>query len=232
MTVFHPGTVIDQAERQGWTCTSYDAGQGQLVFLERWMRGDKFMLHVWCTTGTVGSYLDHPSQGKQQLYRRNVDESMLRQILNNPRVHTGQGYHERSELDRRQPQQEARTRTVACPGCGKMHFTMGDTAQHFESGRCPSCPGQDNARRAAYGFVRQQEQRAGTAGAFTNGQQMLTYNGSGQVDHTAGYESGAYNYSCPGCGKQFRSMSALLNHQQAKPQCRGVTHLALGFTTF
>ena len=233
MVVFDYSEVIEQAKRQGWTCTRYEHGQGQLVFLERWMREDKYMLHVWCTTGTIGSYLDHPTQGKTQLYRRNIDDySMLRQILNDPRTHTGQGYHERSELERRQPQQEARTRTVGCPGCGKMHFTMGDTAQHFESGRCSSCPGQENAQRVAYGFVRQQEERAGTAGAFTNGPQMLTYNGSGQVDHAAGYQSGAHNYSCPGCGKQFRLASAMLNHQQAKPQCRSATHLALRFSPF
>ena len=53
------------------------------------------MLHIWCTTGTVASFLDHPNQGRTQLYRRNVDWSMLVQIMQNPRVHTGQGYHHR-----------------------------------------------------------------------------------------------------------------------------------------
>ena len=108
-----------------------------------------------------------------------------------------------------------------------MHITMGDAAQHFESGRCPSCPGQDNAMRAAYGFAREQEQRAGATGAFTNGgPQMLTFNGAGAQDYTVGYQSGGYNYNCPGCGKQFRQLSALLNHQQAKPACAGAHHLA------
>ena len=227
MSAFNPNDVIAQAECQQWDCTRYDPGQGQLVFLERWLQNDKYELHVWCTTGTVGSYLDHPRQGKTQLYRRNVDWSDLRQILNNPRVHTGTGYHERAELERRQ-QAAQRERTVACPGCGKLHYTMGDTAQHFESGRCSACPGQDNARRAAFGFVRQQEHRAGAQGAFTNGgQQMLTFNGAGQQDYTAGYESGGYNYNCPGCGKQFRLLSALAQHQQAKPMCAVAHHLAL-----
>ena len=230
MVVFEPNEVIQQAVRQGWRYTRYEHGQGQLVFLERSIGGDLFMLHVWCTTGTVGSYLDHPHQGHTQLYRRNVDWSGLRQIMNNPRVHTGAGYHERAELDRRQAApQPPRQRTVPCPGCGKLHFTMGDTAQHFESGRCASCPGQDNARQAAYAFARQQEQAAGAGGAFTmRGQQMLTFNGAGEQDYTAGYESGGYNYKCPGCAKQFRQLSALLNHQSAKPQCASAHHLAIG----
>jgi hypothetical protein len=57
---------------------------------------NKYMLHIWCTTGTVASFLDHPNQGRTQLYRRNVDWSMLVQIMQKPRVHTGQGYHHRS----------------------------------------------------------------------------------------------------------------------------------------
>lgn len=229
MVAFYFDTVIEQAERQGWTKFRYEHGQGQLVFLERHMQGERYELHVWCTTGTVGSYLDHPRQGKTQLYRRNVDMSGLRQILNNPRAHTGTGYHERRELDHRQTPPAKRARTVGCPGCGKMHFTMGDTAQHFESGRCPSCPGADNARRAAYGFTRAQEERAGAAGAFTNGgQQMLTFNGEGALDYTAGYQSGGYNFRCPGCSKEFRQLSALLNHQAAKPACAGAHHMALG----
>ena len=112
MSDFNPNDVIAQAGCQQWTCTRYDPGQGQLVVLERWLQNDKYVLHVWCTSGTVGSYLDHPRQGKTQLYRRNVDWSDLRQILNNPRVHTGTGYHERAELERRQ-QAAQRERTVA-----------------------------------------------------------------------------------------------------------------------
>ena len=95
MVVFAPDDVIEQAERQQWTNTRYEHGQRQLVFLERWMQDDKYMLHIWCTTGTVASFLDHPNQGRTQLYRRDVDWSMLVQIMQNPRVHTGQGYHHR-----------------------------------------------------------------------------------------------------------------------------------------
>jgi len=235
MTMFDPDEVIEQAVRQGWKNTRYDRAQGQLVFLERWLQDDKYELHVWCTTGTIGSYLDHPRQGPTQLYRRNVSWSELRQIMNNPRVHTGTGYHERAELERRRsasqidtPPQK-RARTVACPGCGRMHFSMGDTAQHFESGRCSSCPGEDYARRQAYGMARQM----GIGNQFfVNNNNLLTFNDSGQEDHQAGYEAGGQNYRCPSCQKTFGQFSALLNHQQARAQCRGSGHAALGFNGY
>jgi len=50
-------------------------------------------INVYWTTGTVGTCLDHPRQGKTQLFRRNVDLSTLREIFKNPRVHTGAGYY-------------------------------------------------------------------------------------------------------------------------------------------
>ena len=50
-------------------------------------------INVYWTTGTVGTCLDHPRQGKTQLFRRNVDLSSLRAIFQNPRTHTGSGYH-------------------------------------------------------------------------------------------------------------------------------------------
>ena len=36
--------------------------------------------------------MDHPNQGKTQMFRRNLDEDAFRQVLQNPRFHTGQGY--------------------------------------------------------------------------------------------------------------------------------------------
>jgi hypothetical protein len=52
-------------------------------------------LNFWLSTGTVGSYLDHPQQGKTQLFRREVDMQQANEIFQNPRVHTGAGYQRR-----------------------------------------------------------------------------------------------------------------------------------------
>eukprot|EP00934_Nitzschia_sp_Nitz4_P008103 Nitzschia sp. Nitz4//scaffold159_size51929//50516//51733//NITZ4_006889-RA/size51929-processed-gene-0.23-mRNA-1//-1//CDS//3329537604//8093//frame0 len=49
-------------------------------------------VNVYYTTGTVGTCLRHPRQGKTQLFRRNVDPNLLRRIFEDPRVHTDMGY--------------------------------------------------------------------------------------------------------------------------------------------
>jgi hypothetical protein len=48
---------------------------------------------VWYTKMTVGTVLDHPTKGRGQLFRKNVDRKTLRDIFENPRVHTGKGYY-------------------------------------------------------------------------------------------------------------------------------------------
>ena len=50
-------------------------------------------INVYWTTGTVGTCIDHPRQGKTQLFRRNIDLATLREIFRNPRLHTGSGYY-------------------------------------------------------------------------------------------------------------------------------------------
>ena len=53
-------------------------------------------LNVYYATGTVATCLDHPWQGKTQLFRRDVSMSLLRQLMREPRLHTGTGYHRRN----------------------------------------------------------------------------------------------------------------------------------------
>ena len=88
------------------------------------------LVRVWWRTGTVGTYLKHPVQGKTQLFRRDINNfavssllslslslplslgigltslslspslslslgQLLGDIFNNPRRHTGRGYHRR-----------------------------------------------------------------------------------------------------------------------------------------
>lgn len=52
------------------------------------------VLDGWPTTGTVGSYLKHPTQGKTQLFRRQCTDKEMIQIFQDPRSHTGKGYHQ------------------------------------------------------------------------------------------------------------------------------------------
>lgn len=45
---------------------------------------------------TVATCINHPKQGKTQLFRKNVSFDELDKIFKNPRVHTGKGYQTKS----------------------------------------------------------------------------------------------------------------------------------------
>lgn len=221
MGVLDPDTVSKYGRNRGWYEHDYQWSQGELVILRKAdHNNDTMQLNVWCTTGTVGSYITHPRQRKTQLFRRSIDSyAKLVELLDNPRAHTGGGYHRTQDA----PAHEStapRQRNVACPGCGKRYFTMGDSAQHFESGHCSSCPGMDNARKTMYSFARQKESAAGADGMFTSGQRLLAFGGDGELDWTAGYVNGGKNYHCPSCSKAFVTMNSMLQHVQSKEECR------------
>ena len=86
--------------------TARDEGYREIFYNENsrvisFQRGD-VRINVYYTTGTVGTCIDHPRQGKTQLFRRDVDSSLLRTLFNNPRTHTDRGY---------QRQQRSRSRS-------------------------------------------------------------------------------------------------------------------------
>lgn len=55
-------------------------------------KNDSIRINVYYTTRTVGTAIDHPHQGKTQLFRRDCSGSELAEIFKNPRIHTGRGY--------------------------------------------------------------------------------------------------------------------------------------------
>lgn len=60
-------------------------------YLESWIKPGK-RINYWECTGTVGTCIDHPKQGRTQLFRKYVYGEQLEAIFKNPRVHTGKGY--------------------------------------------------------------------------------------------------------------------------------------------
>ena len=64
-------------------------------------------LNVYFTTMTVGTCIDHPFQGKTQLFRRNVTLEQLKEIALDPRIHTGQGYRQVVKHEKRTREEEA-----------------------------------------------------------------------------------------------------------------------------
>merc|ERR1712179_499881 len=51
---------------------------------------DGVRLNYYPSTECVGTSMDRPTQGRTQLFRRDVP---VEQVLANPRTHTGQGYY-------------------------------------------------------------------------------------------------------------------------------------------
>ena len=76
------------AETRGWTKLDCEKKPPMASYRKADVR-----LNFWLSTGTVGSYLNHPAQGKTQLFRRNIDMDGAPALFDNPRIHTGIGYH-------------------------------------------------------------------------------------------------------------------------------------------
>ena len=77
--------------------------------------------------------IDHPKSGVQQLWRNNVYQTLddLREILENPRIHTGCGYRRVND------------KMLACCACGDRksvgEFTNTQARNRFGSQKCKAC---------------------------------------------------------------------------------------------
>ena len=94
--------VIRRGENRGWTHQQTQPKQGHLVIMHKANPDDsetKMKLNIWCSTGTVGSYMYHIGRKKKtQLFRREISTwGELEAILKNPRVHTGKGYQQKRQ---------------------------------------------------------------------------------------------------------------------------------------
>jgi hypothetical protein len=81
----------------GWTFT----GSWKAVeFFEKTVLQDEreyfVKLDWYFTTATIKTSLDHPTQGKTQLFGKQVGPSEYKKILENPRVHTGNRYQRKT----------------------------------------------------------------------------------------------------------------------------------------
>lgn len=49
------------------------------------------------TTGTVKTSMNHPTQGPTQLFRKDLSDTEFTRVAEQPRAHTGKGYHTKSQ---------------------------------------------------------------------------------------------------------------------------------------
>uniref|UniRef100_A0A7S4K595 Uncharacterized protein n=1 Tax=Odontella aurita TaxID=265563 RepID=A0A7S4K595_9STRA len=78
----------------GWEFTG---SSGATEFFQK----DGVKLDWYFTTASVKTSMQHPVQGKTQLFASRVDSEKYRAILENPRVHTGERYQKRRSRNNR-----------------------------------------------------------------------------------------------------------------------------------
>lgn len=83
----HRVSVIDYPDPTEFNW-DFTGSSGVTEFFEK----DDVKLDWYFTTATMKTSLDHPKQGKTQMFRKNVDPSLYRKILEDPRTHTKKGY--------------------------------------------------------------------------------------------------------------------------------------------
>lgn len=79
--------LIDVAKENGFIPLDYQKNIGMLSFTKADVR-----INIYLTKMTVCTVVPHPKKGTNSLYRRNVSLELLKQIFENPRVHTNKGY--------------------------------------------------------------------------------------------------------------------------------------------
>ncbi len=128
------------AETRGWEKIECERSEAPMASYKK----DEVRLNFWLSTGTVGSYLDHPTQGKTQLFRRDITMSAVAALFANPRQHTGAGYHTREQLHGKRPASPNAPKTPAKRGSDEcLCLICGDNAAKACANVCcgKCCPG-------------------------------------------------------------------------------------------
>lgn len=91
MNWYEVDRVREIATSSGWKEIDHQENIGMVSF----SRNGHERINVYYTKGTVGTCLNHPKQGKTQLFRRNVGIDLLTRLFEKPRLHTRLGYKRR-----------------------------------------------------------------------------------------------------------------------------------------
>ena len=83
--------IRDMAARNSWTEIDHQESIQMISFTKGTARLNVYYSRPWRMT--VGTVLNHPTVGRQQLSRKYVRSPELERIFENPRAHTGKGYY-------------------------------------------------------------------------------------------------------------------------------------------
>jgi hypothetical protein len=77
----------DLAKANDWQYLTFQEDIGMLSFVK-----DDMRINIYTTKMTVATCLNHPKQGKTQMFRKNVTPQEMEKIFKNPRHHINKGY--------------------------------------------------------------------------------------------------------------------------------------------
>ena len=86
--------ALEIAKKYEWNYLDYQPKNRMISFIN----SKKDRINYFYTTRTVGTCITHPTSGKTQLFRKRVTDAQLEKIFENPRIHTGKGYHKKHKL--------------------------------------------------------------------------------------------------------------------------------------
>lgn len=87
--------IIQLASEYGWVLKARDKAPKTLEFLKENEDGLPSKMMVWYSTGRVATTVNHPTKGRNQMYRTEVGWGLLEELFKNPRLHTDRGYRRR-----------------------------------------------------------------------------------------------------------------------------------------
>jgi len=83
--------LVEMAKEHGWELHDHQERIGMVSFVKV-VDGDPARINVYMTKMTVGTCINHPRQGRTQLFRKHVGADLMEEIFINPRIHTTKGY--------------------------------------------------------------------------------------------------------------------------------------------
>ncbi len=86
--------ILETAKANGWQ--EIESKDPYMISFHKIIDNFPARINVWNSETwirrTVGTYLNHPKQGRSQLFRKFVTDKEMQAIFKNPRVHSGKGY--------------------------------------------------------------------------------------------------------------------------------------------
>ena len=105
------------------------------------------LINIYYTTRSIMSYLNHPTMGKNEMWRSNAYKNLdeLRSFFESPRRHSGKGYRRKNEATR------------GCARCGEFkkrtEFSNNQWIKGPDVNRCKACVAVERAERGGKSII-------------------------------------------------------------------------------